>query len=73
MSSAEWMKELSPTLHWAPAHADHRCQAGTTRARAGDLHAEAALQYMRREINGIGDDATWLRRIEDENHLLPRW
>jgi carboxylate-amine ligase len=38
---------------------------------AADLHAEAALQYLRREINGVGNDAAWLRRIEDENHLLP--
>ena len=38
---------------------------------AGDLRAEAALQYMRREINGLGNDATWLRRVEAENHLLP--
>ena len=38
---------------------------------AGELRAEAALQYLRREINGVGNDATWLRRIEDENHLLP--
>lgn len=22
-------------------------------------------------INGIGNEATWLRRIEGENHLLP--
>ena len=22
-------------------------------------------------FNGLGNDATWLRRIEEENHLLP--
>jgi carboxylate-amine ligase len=38
---------------------------------AGDLKAEGALQYLRREIGGVGNDAAWLRRVEDENHLLP--
>ena len=38
---------------------------------ASDLHAEAALQILRREINGVGNDAAWLRNVEDEQHLLP--
>ena len=40
-------------------------------SHAGDLHAEGALQYLRREINGLGNDAAWLRQVEDEQHLLP--
>lgn len=38
---------------------------------AGDLHAEAALQVLRREIQGAGNDAAWLRQVEEEQHLLP--
>ncbi|MGQ3052613.1 MAG: YbdK family carboxylate-amine ligase [Roseateles sp.] len=40
-------------------------------SHAADLRAEPALQYLRREITGIGNDATWLRRVEEEEHLLP--
>ncbi|HEY0953923.1 MAG TPA: YbdK family carboxylate-amine ligase [Roseateles sp.] len=37
---------------------------------AADLKAEPALQYLRREIAGAGNDATWLRQIEADEHLL---
>ncbi|MFG6414294.1 YbdK family carboxylate-amine ligase [Roseateles sp. DC23W] len=39
-------------------------------AHAADLKAEPALQYLRREIAGTGNDATWLRQIEADEHLL---
>jgi carboxylate-amine ligase len=44
---------------------------GRLDGHAGDLRAEAALQYIRGEINGMGNDAAWLRRVEEEHHLLP--
>ena len=40
-------------------------------SHAGDLRAEAALQALRREINGSGNDAAWLRGIESQDRLLP--
>ena len=33
--------------------------------------AEAALQALRREINGSGNDAAWLRGIESQDRMLP--
>ena len=44
---------------------------GRLDSHAGDLRAEAALQYLRREINGSGNDAAWLRQVEAAEHLLP--
>lgn len=38
---------------------------------ASDLRAEAALLHLRREINGTGNDAAWLRQVEAGQHLLP--
>lgn len=38
---------------------------------AADLGAEPALQLLRQEIAGTGNDAAWLRRLEQEHHLLP--
>ena len=37
---------------------------------AMELEAEDAMRYLRVELAGDGNDATWIRRIQDEEHLL---
>ena len=37
---------------------------------AAALKAEAALDYLRRELQGHGNDATWIRALQDREHLL---
>ena len=38
---------------------------------AAELQAEAGLQLLRREVQGDGNDAAWLREVEAREHLLP--
>ncbi len=38
---------------------------------AADLKAEGALSYLRAELAGSGNDATWLRGVQAREHLLP--
>jgi carboxylate-amine ligase len=35
------------------------------------LHAEAALRFVRRELAGHGNDASWIRATQAREHLLP--
>lgn len=35
------------------------------------LRADAALDLLRRELNGHGNDATWIRALQDREQLLP--
>ncbi|WP_425257266.1 YbdK family carboxylate-amine ligase [Rubrivivax sp. RP6-9] len=35
------------------------------------LRAEGALAYIRGELNGLGNDATWIRATQDRERLLP--
>ncbi|NCT84346.1 MAG: glutamate--cysteine ligase [Comamonadaceae bacterium] len=44
---------------------------GRLEPHAAELRAEPALQHIRRELNGSGNDATWLRGVEAREHLLP--
>ena len=43
---------------------------GRLEPHAAELQAEPALQYLRKEVTGMGNDATWLRHIEADEHLL---
>jgi len=38
---------------------------------AAVLRAEAALQFVREELDGLGNDATWIRAAHDRERLLP--
>jgi glutamate---cysteine ligase / carboxylate-amine ligase len=38
---------------------------------AMELKAEAALTYIRDELAGVGNDASWLRGVHDREQLLP--
>jgi len=38
---------------------------------AMELRSEAAIQMLRAEIMGTGNDATWIRQLQDREHLLP--
>ncbi len=37
---------------------------------AEDLRAEPAMELLRRELDGAGNDATWLRRLHDREGML---
>ena len=61
-----------------PETGEHRVLRDDLRAvlmrlepHAADLRAEPALRLLRRELDGDGNDATWLRGIEAADHLLP--
>jgi carboxylate-amine ligase len=38
---------------------------------AMELQAEGALTFIRAELAGTGNDATWLRQLQQREHLLP--
>jgi carboxylate-amine ligase len=38
---------------------------------AMELGAEDALRFIRDELAGDGNDATWLRGVQEREHLLP--
>ena len=38
---------------------------------AMELRAEDAISYLRREVLGGGNDASWLRQVQEREHLLP--
>ena len=40
-------------------------------SHAADLKAEHALKLLRREIDGHGNDAGWIRDVQAREHLLP--
>ena len=38
---------------------------------AMELRAEDAIRLLRAEIHGAGNDATWIRQLQEREHLLP--
>jgi glutamate---cysteine ligase / carboxylate-amine ligase len=44
---------------------------GRLAPHAEALRAEEAMRILQREVAGHGNDATWLRKIEARDHLLP--
>jgi carboxylate-amine ligase len=38
---------------------------------AMELRAEGAIEFLRREVRGDGNDASWLRKLHEREHLLP--
>ncbi|MDE2368449.1 MAG: glutamate--cysteine ligase [Burkholderiales bacterium] len=36
-----------------------------------ELRADEALAYLRAEIEGVGNDAAWIRGLQEHEHLLP--
>jgi carboxylate-amine ligase len=38
---------------------------------AMELRAEGAIEFLRRELRGDGNDASWLRKLHEREHLLP--
>jgi carboxylate-amine ligase len=43
----------------------------TLEIHAMELGAEDALRFIRDELNGSGNDATWLRGVQERENLLP--
>ena len=61
-----------------PASGEHRrlrddiaATLDTLELHAMELKAEDALQFIRAELAGSGNDAMWLRGVQQREHLLP--
>ncbi len=61
-----------------PSTGDHRrlredieSTLGRIETHAMELKAEDALRYIRTELAGDGNDATWLRKVQQQEQLLP--